>query len=218
MKTRLAQWFGWAGLALVLGCFSDYPGGPVARTKQGTGPTVAASGSNAGSKAAPTLPAPTPAPQTSKAGLPPPEPSRTPPAPQLGPTAPAMRPGQTPGTMTPGYVPPGTSRPSTAPAQAAAISLSAGVALPQTGPEGTMMGFSVDYQFNQGRPQPSEQFFWVIERSQGTPAKIPQKLQPKGTLQGFITTGWRPEQGPFRTHIQNSSGRQVSETADLRAP
>jgi hypothetical protein len=81
-----------------------------------------------------------------------------------------------------------------------------------------MMGFSVDYQFIQGQPQPSEQFSWVIERSQGTPARIPQKLQPKGTLEQFLTTGWRPEQGPFRTHIEDYSGRRVSESADLQAP
>jgi hypothetical protein len=104
------------------------------------------------------------------------------------------------------------------PAQGVSIHLSAGVALPQTGPEGTMMGFSVDYEFDQGQPQPSEEFVWVIERSQGEPAKLSKKLKPKGSLDTFLITGWRPEQGPFRTSIEDSRGQRVSDKVDLRAP
>jgi hypothetical protein len=39
-----------------------------------------------------------------------------------------------------------------------AIQLSAGVALPQTGPDGTLMSFSVDYAFLQGEPVPKTMF------------------------------------------------------------
>jgi hypothetical protein len=79
------------------------------------------------------------------------------------------------------------------------------------------MGFSVDYQFIQGQPQPPEQFVWVIERTKGTPEKRQVKMKPKDTLYSLIS-GWRPEQGPFRTHIEDSSGEHVSETVDLRGP
>jgi hypothetical protein len=96
-----------------------------------------------------------------------------------------------------------------------AIDLSAGVALPQTGPEGTMMGFSVDYQFNQGEPPPSASFTWVIERAKGAPAKIQVKLKLKDNLSIMITRGWRPEQGPFQTHIEDASGRRISDTVPL---
>ena len=89
--------------------------------------------------------------------------------------------------------------------------------MPQPTVEGTVMGFSVDYQFIQGQPQPSESFFWVIERSQGAPIKGQVKLKPKDTLYRLISA-WRPEQGPFRTYIEDSSGRRVSETVDLRGP
>ena len=48
------------------------------------------------------------------------------------------------------------------------IQLSAGVALPQTGPDGTLMSFSVDYEFAQGEPS-TDGDFWVIERARQAP-------------------------------------------------
>ena len=96
-----------------------------------------------------------------------------------------------------------------------AIDLSAGVALPQTGPEGTMMTFSVDYQFTQGEPHPSATFFWVIERAKGAPAKIAVRLKSKDNLSTVFVTGWRPEQGPFQSHIQDAAGRRISDVVPL---
>jgi hypothetical protein len=152
MKTPWTFRLGWAGLAMVLGCSGDYPGGTVPQT--------------------PSSPQNFPAPVSQ----------------------------------------------SPSPAAALSIHLSAGTALPQTGPEGTMMGFSVDYEFDQGQPQPSETFVWVIERTQGEPARISRRLTANGNLSTDPFLPWRPEQGPFRTHIEDSSGHPVSETVDLRAP
>jgi hypothetical protein len=95
------------------------------------------------------------------------------------------------------------------------VQLSAGVALPQTLPDGTVMSFSVDYQFGQGQPDPNAAYVWVIERSQGAPSRQPAKLSPRGTLQGFVAE-FRPEQGPFQTYLEDGRGNRVSPTAPLR--
>ena len=95
------------------------------------------------------------------------------------------------------------------------IQLSAGVALPQTLPDGTAMGFSVDYQFVQGQPDPNAAYVWVIERSQGTPSRQSVKLSPRGTLQGFVAE-FRPEEGPFQTHLEDGRGNRLSPTMPLR--
>jgi hypothetical protein len=203
-------------LALVFGCFSDYGRRVPVEGKKGAGAEVAAS---SGSKAASSTPTADRTAQRpgSVAGAS--QPPQWPSSMSSGTSSPsAAPPGQTPPPAMPGSSTPAISPPGPPGAQGVAIGLSAGVALPQTGPEGTMMGFSVDYQFIQGQPHPSESFFWVIERAQGAPERVPRRLQPKGTLEGFITSGWRPEQGPFRTHIEDSRGRRVSETVDLRAP
>ena len=117
-----------------------------------------------------------------------------------------------------GYPVPSPTAPGPTPGQQMSIDLSAGTALPQTGPEGIMMGFSVDYQFVQGQPQPSAPYFWVIERGGNrAPARIPVTLKPKDNLSKFIN-GWRPEEGPFQSHIEDSSGRRLSEDERMVAP
>jgi hypothetical protein len=88
------------------------------------------------------------------------------------------------------------------------------VALPQTGPEGTMMGFSVSYEFAQGKPD-SEGYVWVIERTHGDAARRPVKLTEKGTLEAMIQK-WRPEDGPFHTHIEDRKGNRLSESIELQ--
>ena len=95
------------------------------------------------------------------------------------------------------------------------IRLSAGTALPQTLPEGTAMGFSVDYQFTGAQPEPNARYFWVIERTQGLLTKQPVQLKPQGTLQGFLGD-FRPEQGPFRTHLEDARGNRLSANEPLR--
>jgi len=143
-----------------------------------------------------------PAPARSPSLPPPPPPSATPTdAPEAapaGPTAPAVPPPAPAAATNP--TPPQTSTPNQE-----LIKLSAGVGLPQTGPEGYMVGFSVDYEFTQGTPN-TVGYVWVIERAQGTPAKIRQQLkQQKGNLHLFIQ-GWRPEEGPFQSHLEDMQG------------
>lgn len=96
----------------------------------------------------------------------------------------------------------------------ASIQLSTGVALPQTGPEGTMMMFSVDYEFTQGTPD-SQGYVWVIERTHGTATRQQVRLTTKGTLQTPIQR-WRPEDGPFNSHLEDGKGNRVSESIEMR--
>lgn len=114
-------------------------------------------------------------------------------------------------------VPP-AAKPQAAPPSpgAPSIRLSAGVALPQTLPTGTAMGFSVDYEFTQGRPNPSSPYFLVIEAAKGQPLpiKVP-RMTSKGTLSGFVR-GWRPEHGPFEGHIEDAGGNRLSRSIPLR--
>lgn len=100
-------------------------------------------------------------------------------------------------------------------APALPIRLSAGTALAQTLPEGTTMGFSVDYQFTAGQPDTNAQYFWVVERTQGPPARQPVRLSAQGTLQGFIS-GFQPEHGPFQGHIEDARGNRLSANESLR--
>ena len=109
-------------------------------------------------------------------------------------------------------------RPPTTPPPAAyaqpSIQLSAGVALPQSLPTGTTMGFSVDYQFTAGEPG-SSPYVWVIKPSKGQTIKQPVQLRARGTLQGFCPP-LRPENGPFSTHIENAQGNRLSKSLPLR--
>ncbi len=95
------------------------------------------------------------------------------------------------------------------------ILLSAGVAIPQTLPTGTAMGFSVDYRWVEGRPDPSTTYFWVIESAGAPPLRQPVRLQQQGTLQGFALE-LRPEHGPFHTQIEDAHGRRLSSSVPLR--
>jgi hypothetical protein len=108
-----------------------------------------------------------------------------------------------------------TAKPPAAPSGRASIRLSAGVALAQTLPTGTAMGFSVDYQFTEGQPNPSSLYVWVIEPAKGPPARIKVRLSSKGTLQGFAL-GWRPEHGPFEGHLEDARGNWLSGSLPLR--
>ena len=103
--------------------------------------------------------------------------------------------------------------------QDSAVRLSAGVALPQTGPTGRLMSFSIDYQFTRGGPTPEVRYVWVIERTKGKPAAQLVRLNDKGTLRTFIP-GWRPEEGPFQTYVEelskDGSRRKISRAVSLR--
>jgi len=155
----------------------------------------------------------------------PPPSAKTAPAPQAAAGTPATQAQSPAAPSAPGTAarPGATTVPSQAPAPNAPasagtplpIQLSAGTALAQTLPDGTAMGFSVDYQFTQGQPEPNAQYFWVIERAQGSPTKQPVRLQARGTLQGFVTD-FRPEHGPFQTRLEDARGNRLSPTVPLR--
>lgn len=95
------------------------------------------------------------------------------------------------------------------------ISLDLGVALAQTGPNGTMMMFNVEYEFVVGEPDPKAGYVWVIERAKGTTKKLKVQLQNKNTLITPID-GWRPEQGPFHSHIEDSKGKRLSDSIEMQ--
>jgi hypothetical protein len=126
----------------------------------------------------------------------------------------AQQPGP-PKVPSPG--PAGTASPPSAASagQSLPIRLSAGVALPQTLPDGTVMSFSIDYQFTQGQPDPAAGYFWVIERSQGPALRQPVKLSAQGTLPAIVPD-FRPEQGPFQTYLEDARGVRLSATVPLR--
>jgi hypothetical protein len=88
------------------------------------------------------------------------------------------------------------------------------VALPQTGPEGTLMSFSVDYEFTDGVPSASG-YVWVIERAHGKPLRQPVKLSKQGNLP-ILLNGWRPEDGPFQIHMEDLGGKRLSASIELR--
>ena len=113
--------------------------------------------------------------------------------------------------------PPPPDRPTGATSQTSSdtIRLSAGVALPQSLPTGTAMGFSVDYEFVRHPPTGPANFFWVIESGKGQAVRQPVQMTARGTLQGFVTQ-FRPEHAPFSTHIEDQSGNRLSKSLPLR--
>ncbi len=77
------------------------------------------------------------------------------------------------------------------------------------------MGFSVVYEFTRGRPNPASPYVWVIEPGKGQPAKFAARLANKSTLQIFVPH-WRPENGPFQSHIEDTAGNRLSRSIPLR--
>ena len=77
------------------------------------------------------------------------------------------------------------------------------------------MGFSVDYQFAGAGPDAAAKYFWIIEPAKGQPLKQPVSLNAEGTLQGFFPP-LRPENGPFRCHVEDGLGNRLSPSIPLR--
>ncbi len=101
------------------------------------------------------------------------------------------------------------------PGGGAQVRLSAGVALPQTLPNGSVMTFSVDYEFLPGSsPASQSRYVLVIQRPQGPPGRFPVELRAKDTL--MMITDWPPSDGPFRAHLEDSTGQRISDVVDLR--
>jgi hypothetical protein len=76
-----------------------------------------------------------------------------------------------------------------------------GVAMAQTLPEGSAMGFSLEYQIISGGPQPSADYEWVIEPPDGRPWTTRISLQNGGNLNTFVTE-WPPNPGTYTTYIR----------------
>ena len=108
---------------------------------------------------------------------------------------------------------------SAAPPPTPAVKLSAGVALGQTGPEGTLMMFSVDYRFREGAPSKQSRYAWVIKPATGEPLEQIVKLTRQSTLQAIVPQ-WRPENGPFTSYIDeiapDGTRRSLTEPIAMR--
>jgi hypothetical protein len=176
-----------------LGCSDGYETAPAYDSNSLTPST--------GQAPEPTTDSPTPSPQESSE-----------PRPTSGQSAdtPAPGPAESPAMNQPAETPPPTA------AQQPSIRLSAGVALPQSLPTGTAMGFSVDYRFSEGSPSSTSPYAWVIQPSKGQKAIERVRLSNQGTLQSFFQQQFRPENGPFTTHIEDANGNRLSPSLPLR--
>jgi hypothetical protein len=77
----------------------------------------------------------------------------------------------------------------------------AGVALAQTLPDGSAMGFGLQYEVVAGTIDPSNTYEWVIEPPQGSAWKKQVTLQRRGELNTFVSQ-WPPTDGTYTTYIQ----------------
>ncbi|HUE71603.1 MAG TPA: hypothetical protein VMP01_12025 [Pirellulaceae bacterium] len=114
--------------------------------------------------------------------------------------------------------PAGSQSPPAAVRGTASIRLSAGVAVPQSLPMGTVMGMSVDYAID-GPLNNSSRYVWVVSSQAGENVEVAMQPKVTGTLQLFFLK-LRPENGPFNCHIDEISpgGRRtrVSNVATMQ--
>jgi hypothetical protein len=167
---------------------------PVAQPHSTILPTSAASESSL-PMSAPPQPGAQPAPTAVGAGA----------TPKSQPTATASQPPPTPSAG---------QLPLSAASGQQSIRLAMGVALPQTGPEGIMMSFSVEYEVIEAQPDRAAEYVCVVERERGKPAKISVRLARQGALP-IILNGWRPEEGPFQLHFEDRHGHRLSASIEL---
>lgn len=80
------------------------------------------------------------------------------------------------------------------------VRLSVGLALAQTTPEGTLMGFSVDYEFHGAAPSSGAKYGFMLRRGDGQTVVQPSSLESEGNLSTLVPS-WRPEDGPFQGAI-----------------
>lgn len=101
------------------------------------------------------------------------------------------------------------------------IRLTTGVSLAQTTADGTLMSFSVDYEFLSAPPNPAARHALMIRRGDGQSVMQEQQLQSQGNLSALVP-GWRPEDAPFEASIvqldANDQPIAESETLDLTGP
>lgn len=128
------------------------------------------------------------------------------------------RPGSTPGRPNPFGFPNGysanhggggapaasTGAPSSAVPQ---VRLSSAVALAQSLPTGTAMGFSMDYVFL-SEFLPNARYAWIIQPPRGKAIAMEVRLQQQGSLSQFVTQ-WGPMEGTYQLQlvIMDSQGK-----------
>ncbi len=115
---------------------------------------------------------------------------------------------------------PSASGPAVRQTSQTAFHLSAGAALPQSLPMGTVMSFSVDYKQRAQPPAGQVRYLWIIKGVSGSTHQQPIALKSSGTLTAIVP-GLRPEAGPFECHlaaVHGSRGRpqSVSNSVPLR--
>ncbi len=99
----------------------------------------------------------------------------------------------------PGLSPAKSTAGSPAEAPGLRIHLSAGIAVPQSLPDGTVMAISVDYSSNAAL-HPSARYVWVIKSAAGE-AVNEVKLEDSGNLSAFFLK-LKPEHRPFSARIE----------------
>ena len=94
-----------------------------------------------------------------------------------------------------------------APVEQKPVKLSLGTHLPQTGPDGLIILFSVEYSLR-SELNPGAQYVWVIHRNRGDEAVQPVTLKSEGTL--TTIQSWQVEDAPYESWIEErtSSGRR----------
>lgn len=94
------------------------------------------------------------------------------------------------------------------------VDLTLPVSLPQTGPEGTIMSFGVEYRLLPEAPR-DQTFAWVIQSRSGKIFRLDGlQLDQQGNLMTIVAE-WRPEDGPFCSWIEDAVGHAVSRKLDF---
>ena len=97
------------------------------------------------------------------------------------------------------------------------LRLSAGTALAQTGPEGVVMGFSVDYQATGYQPSSGVRYVLVIEAGGGKRIEQAVEVTQSGTWT-LLVPGLPPEAGPFQAHVEAISAEGSRQTLSAAVP
>jgi len=102
------------------------------------------------------------------------------------------------------------------------LKLSAGVALPQSLPTGTAVGFSVDYTLDGGQVTRDMKCVWVIEPANGSPIERPVAITRASGELRFFAKDVKPEQGPFSCHVAivrpDGKKEPISAKVDMPSP
>jgi hypothetical protein len=98
-----------------------------------------------------------------------------------------------------------------APGGAFPILLSAGTALPQSAPDGTVMSFSVDFQADSYLSQDAVRCVLVIQRGDGQRVEQPIQISARGTWVSVVPN-WQPEEGPFQAHVEEIASQGTRKT------